>query len=146
MKVLSTNPNAMPETPLTATTGTSTSRPRASLGDIVFDAANPQRLAQFWAGVLGYNVQASTAALVIIADPARQRSRLCFQRLATSKTHKNRIHFDVFVEDREAEVARIKQLGATVERTDQQDGVMWTVMLDLEGNEFCVQLAPPGAL
>jgi predicted enzyme related to lactoylglutathione lyase len=132
------NPNVMPESKVLHS--------QAYIGDIVFDAAEPHQLAQFWAGVLGYNVQASSADLVIIADPARQRSRLCFQRSATSKTHKNRVHFDVFVEDRKAEVARIEQSGATVQHTNQQDGVEWTVMLDPEGNEFCVQVAPPGAL
>jgi predicted enzyme related to lactoylglutathione lyase len=131
------NPNVMPEPKVL--------RLQAHIGDIVFDAADPHRLAQFWARVLGYNVQASTADLVIIANLARQRSRLCFQRAATSKTDKNRVHFDVFVEDRKAEVARIEQSGATVQRTNQQDGVEWTVMLDPEGNEFCVQVAPPGA-
>jgi hypothetical protein len=54
------------------------------------------------------------------------------------KTAKNRLHFDLTPENsRDAEVERLKGLGATVYQ--QFD---WTVMLDHEGNEFCVDTGP----
>ncbi|MET9665240.1 VOC family protein [Streptomyces sp. NPDC006475] len=67
--------------------------------------------------------------------------RLLFQRVPEGKTVKNRLHLDLHVgpEKREAEVARLEGLGATVlYRQDQPIGV-WTTMADPEGNEFCVE-------
>jgi hypothetical protein len=65
------------------------------------------------------------------------------------KTAKNRMHLDINIADRggtpqerrsqvDAEVERLEGLGATrMSSFDEPEGV-WTVMLDPEGNEFCV--------
>lgn len=59
---------------------------------------------------------------------------LCFQKSATPKPPKNRIHLDVSVPDRRREVARLTALGASLKR--EAEG--YTVLCDPEGNEFCV--------
>ena len=59
---------------------------------------------------------------------------LFFQETETPKTTRNRVHLDVSTDDRSAEVARLKALGGSVR--DEHD--THTVMLDPEGNEFCV--------
>ncbi|MEU9009743.1 VOC family protein [Streptomyces sp. NPDC048479] len=67
--------------------------------------------------------------------------RLLFQRVPEGKTTKNRLHLDLHVgpERREAEVARLEGLGATVlYHADEPVGV-WSTMADPEGNEFCVE-------
>ncbi|MFJ3900374.1 VOC family protein [Streptomyces sp. NPDC090025] len=67
--------------------------------------------------------------------------RILFQRVPEPKTVKNRLHIDVHSDPgtaREAEVARLTALGATVFREVAEPGGAWTVMLDPEGNEFCV--------
>jgi len=46
----------------------------------------------------------------------------------------NRVHFDVQVGDRAAEVERLKAAGATVDRVLPT----YTVMRDPEGNQFCL--------
>ena len=74
------------------------------------------------------------------------------RRCPRSKVAKNRMHLDlnaggghaVPVEERrkrvDAEVARLKALGATDERgAMDQRGEYWVRMNDPEGNEFCVQ-------
>lgn len=68
-------------------------------------------------------------------------SRLLFQRVPEAKTVKNRLHLDVHAgpERREAEVERLVGLGATVLREVAEQGGVWTVLSDPEGNEFCVQ-------
>jgi predicted enzyme related to lactoylglutathione lyase len=53
-------------------------------------------------------------------------------------TGKNRIHFDLYADDLEAEVARLVALGATVSRVHDHDYATWRVLADPEGNEFCV--------
>ncbi|MFF5895303.1 VOC family protein [Streptomyces argenteolus] len=66
--------------------------------------------------------------------------RLLFQRVPEVKTVKNRLHMDVHAApgEREAEVERLVRLGAGVLRTVDHPGGSWQVLLDPEGNEFCV--------
>lgn len=116
--------------------------------EIVFDSLVPSALARFWAGALaGYAVRAydeeelarlssrgltpetDTAVAVDGAGPT-----LWFQQSDRATTARNRIHFDIVGVERDAEVERLRRLGATVR--DEQD--THTVMLDPEGNQFCV--------
>lgn len=66
--------------------------------------------------------------------------RLLFQQVVEPKTVKNRLHIDVHTEpgQREEEVARLVGLGASVLDTIEEPGGSWQVLLDPEGNEFCV--------
>lgn len=67
----------------------------------------------------------------------------------TPKPNKNRVHLDPNVsggsrasydERMNAEVERILSLGATTQQVwEEPDGTFWVVMLDPEGNEFCIQ-------
>lgn len=88
--------------------------------------------------------------LAAAIDPNGAGPRLLFQKVPEGKAVKNRVHLDVTVtehgsapeEQREAintEIERLISLGAT--RRDDFDGPTgtWTVMQDVEGNEFCVQ-------
>jgi len=66
--------------------------------------------------------------------------RLCFQRIDEAKTVKNRVHLDLRPypgDDQEAEVARLRALGATDVDLGQGD-VAWKCLADPEGNEFDV--------
>ncbi|MFI7411023.1 VOC family protein [Streptomyces sp. NPDC049627] len=67
--------------------------------------------------------------------------RLLFQRVPEAKSVKNRLHLDLHAAtgEREAEVARLEGLGASVLRQVKEPGGEWVVMADPEGNEFCVQ-------
>jgi predicted enzyme related to lactoylglutathione lyase len=62
-----------------------------------------------------------------------------FQRVPEAKTVKNRLHLDVVVEDVEAAVTRVVELGGSVERAAYQEyGFSWRLAADPEGNEFCL--------
>lgn len=67
--------------------------------------------------------------------------RLLFQRVPEEKTVKNRLHLDLHAGEgqREAEVERLRGLGARVLRVVEEPSGAWVVMADPEGNEFCVQ-------
>lgn len=41
-------------------------------------------------------------------------------------------------DDREAEIGRLLELGATLVDVGQGSAVSWTVLADPDGNEFCV--------
>jgi hypothetical protein len=118
------------------------------LKEIVVDADHPAALARFWAQVLdGYAVRpydeeeiARLAALgftpetdptVMVDGPG---PTFCFQIFPGPRHDRNRVHVDVSVKDRPAEVARLTALGASVAR--EADG--YTVMRDPEGNNFCL--------
>lgn len=124
---------------------------------VVFDAGDPARLAEFWALALGYQTEPpppgweSWEAWAIahdfpcerwndsraIIDPAGRRPRIYLQRVPEPKTAKNRVHLDVNVgSDRVSEkVAQLVTAGATVVAEIEHH----VVLLDPEGNEFCVQ-------
>ncbi|MEU4803827.1 VOC family protein [Actinosynnema sp. NPDC023587] len=67
--------------------------------------------------------------------------RVLFQDVPEGKTVKNRLHVDVHSEPGGLDelVARLEGLGATrVQEVDRGPAGHWWVMLDPEGNEFCV--------
>jgi hypothetical protein len=84
-----------------------------------------------------------------VVDPAGVGPRLFFQQLDNPKRGKNRVHLDIEAggelslprEERDrridAEVARLEGLGAVRQR-EGEEFARWVVMLDPEGNEFCV--------
>ena len=87
-----------------------------------------------------------------VEDPDGVGPRLFFQKVPEAKVAKNRVHLDlnigggpsVDLEERkkrvDAEVARLKSLGASDERGAMDErGEYWVRMNDPEGNEFCVQ-------
>jgi hypothetical protein len=58
------------------------------------------------------------------------------------KRGKNRVHIDVVAEASvDDEVIRLEGLGGTLRNWAEEEGTVWAVMLDPEGNEFCVM--PP---
>ena len=76
-------------------------------------------------------------------DPAGRGPRLLFQQVPEPKTVKDRIHLDLHFSPgddaaRDAQVARLLELGATKLWDGQQGPQRWVTMADPEGNEFCV--------
>lgn len=106
--------------------------------NVTIDCRSPSQLVRFWAAALGYDVQHDEArygALPIRPGPARG---LLFQVVPEEKVVKNRVHLDVAVPDRDAEIERLMELGGIRLRDVEEDGEAWTVLQDPEGNEFCV--------
>lgn len=86
-----------------------------------------------------------------IVDPQGKGPRIYFQELDTPKLGKNRLHIDVNASDGlavplekrkeqvDSEVERLLDLGASKQQELEEMGEYCVVMLDPEGNEFCVQ-------
>ncbi len=120
----------------------------AVIREIVIDSVHPARLARFWAAARdGYDVRPyDQAEIVRLADlgltpetdPAvlvdGPGPMLCFQISDEPKIARNRLHLDLSCANREDEIARLTALGARVR--DHHRG--FSVLLDPEGNEFCV--------
>jgi len=107
--------------------------------NVTFMTDDPRTLADFWAAVLGLSVRRDDATETICADSEWNYPRLTFQKVDDTDVRPRRVHLDLTADDRRAEVDRLRALGAREERSVVVDGGwMWTVMVDPDGNEFCV--------
>ena len=110
------------------------------LHHIVFDSVRPQDLARFWSHALHRPMDdggSEQFASIGMATSGQQPAML-FQAVPEGKSGKNRVHIDLHGDDREGEVLRLIQLGATRLAEKDEWQTRWTVMCDPEGNEFCV--------
>lgn len=114
---------------------------------VVLDCVDPDRAAEFWCAALGYVDPVGPGGPgpyrpLVPADGAGVE--LLLQEVAEPHTTKNRMHLDLRVHDLDAEVARLVALGAryVVPGRIEENGWVWYVLADPDGNEFCV-LAPP---
>jgi len=108
---------------------------------VIVDAADPGRLARFWAAVLDYEIVFEQPDEVVIARDRQTYPGMVFVPVPEAKAAKNRLHIDLNPDDQTAEVARLEGLGARRADVGQTDAVTWVVMADPEGNEFCVLTA-----
>ena len=134
---------------------------------VTFDAADPHRLARFWAEALHYRkedhspiVEQLLAAgrlqpdeaiedegirafrdVAACRDPDGRGPRLFFQRVPERKSAKNRVHLDLHVgrDNIEAEAERLIGLGAKRLWTSNDRGGPCITLQDPEGNELCVE-------
>ena len=107
------------------------------------DTQDPDRLARFWAEVLGWRRTYEEPDEVVLEPPAGSPEDgvapdLLFLRVPEDKAGKNRLHLDLRPEDQEAEVSRLEALGARRVSVGQGEDVTWVVLADPDGNEFCV--------
>lgn len=112
---------------------------------IHMSARDETTLGQFWAEALGWNMSSEAPGVVNLEphdftypDPAA----FCIDIVAVPepKTVKNRIHIDLATTSpaHQAELLEhLQALGAVPVDIGQGD-VPWTVLADIEGNEFCV--------
>jgi predicted enzyme related to lactoylglutathione lyase len=116
-----------------------------SLVHVTFSCDDPARVAEFWSKLLDHETAAAGDSW-LATDPRGEGTRLLFNRMPKSPTIELPIHVDVSVPDREAELARVLELGGhLVETKSHSAGDLeekWTVMRDPEGNGFCIQSPP----
>jgi predicted enzyme related to lactoylglutathione lyase len=112
--------------------------PRAEVVDIIVDCADPYRLAEFWAEILGRAVAGNKGPYVWL-QRVDGGVGFGFQRVAEPRHGKNRVHIDIESADVAAAARRIEELGGRRVEGYERGGFL--VMADPEGNEFC--LLPP---
>ena len=141
------------------------SQPIARLRWIEIDTPDLDPLIVFWSAVLGVEVDPQDHSVqppfqytaLTSAEPGGPQ--IVFQRVPERKTVKNRLHFDLLVEDVDDACSRIEALGGR--RRDDHDfhnaepmpapivepGWSWRRMADPQGNEFClIYSVPEGVL
>lgn len=110
------------------------------IDNVTFDCDDPRTLAAFWAAALDRPV-ADGANEFVAAIPGHRPAgtpTLLFIKVPEGKAVKNRVHLDLATDDTYAEVARLLTLGATKVGEHAEWGMTWSVLTDVEGNEFCV--------
>jgi hypothetical protein len=120
---------------------------------LVVDCVDVRRQATWWADALDWRlvydsedecvIVPSWVDETVMAQTPWERigPGMVFVPVPEGKTVKNRLHIDLAPhtsQDREAEIARLKRLGARQVDVGQGRYATWTVMADPEGNEFCV--------
>jgi hypothetical protein len=104
---------------------------------VVVDAADPVALGRWWAEALGWVVVNDAPQEYEIRPEPDRVPGLLFTPVPEAKTVKNRLHLDFRPVDQAAEVSRLLALGARHADVGQGDE-SWVVLMDPEGNEFCV--------
>lgn len=110
----------------------------------MFDCLDPERLAEFWTGALGYEKVVPFGNYIMLCRGGPGFPRLVLQQVPEPKAGKNRVHLDINAIDVEAEAARLEKLGGRRlddgTRREEHGGVVvnWIVMTDPESNEFCL--------
>ena len=118
----------------------------------VIDCADVAAQGRWWAEALGWQIAYEAPDELALVPPhaltkgdsipvEERGPGLVFILVPDGKQLKNRLHLDLAPragDDQEAEVARLEQLGAKRVDVGQGDDKTWVVLVDPEGNEFCV--------
>ena len=109
------------------------------------DSRNAYAQSVWWAKVLDMaedpddpNEPGDEECSIVTED---RRTEVLFIEVPEGKRVKNRLHFDLRPIDRtrDEEIERVLALGATqFDDRRNDDGTGWMVLLDPEGNEFCI--------
>jgi predicted enzyme related to lactoylglutathione lyase len=118
-------------------------QPIGRLRWIQIDTQDPEPLAEFWSDVLGTEIDdrlGDPPQFINLVSVEPGAPHVSFQRVPEAKVGKNRLHFDLLVTDVEVACARVEAIGGR--RFGGQDfhehGFSWRVMVDPQGNEFCL--------
>lgn len=120
------------------------------IGEVVIDCRDPQRLAEFWQRVLGGYVVRASHDWVELEPPTGVT--VSFQRVADDgprgdAPRRNRVHLDVDVHGLAAATSAAEAFGARrVGEVVYDELGGFQVMLDPEGNEFCLVDSPDGLI
>jgi len=107
--------------------------PPERLHGLVVDSVDPAAQARWWAEVYGADADYHGGSFATVEHvPGMPILTMDFVPVPEPKTIKNRIHWDVAVDD----VQALVDAGATV-RQPIGDDRAWYVLADPEGNEFC---------
>jgi hypothetical protein len=118
-------------------------RDTGPIAAVVVDCADPRAMARFWDEAIDWTLHEVTDDHARLRSAADVGPYLEILRTPGVRTWWNRVHLDVapyLGDDQEAEVARLRALGATDADVGQGD-VPWKVLVEPGGNEFCVLTA-----
>ena len=114
------------------------------IGELVLNCREPELLARFWCEVLDFVVldREGDGSVEIGAREGfgGPQPTIILSPTDQLEQGKSRLHIDVNATDRDqdAELERLVKLGARPADTGQTGQEQWHVLVDPEGNEFCL--------
>jgi hypothetical protein len=114
------------------------------ISELVLDCRDPEVLARFWCQVLDFVVLDRQDDGSVEIGPRQgfggPQPTIFLSRCDEPEKAKPRLHIDVNATDRdqEAELVRLLELGARPADVGQTGEESWHVLVDPEGNEFCL--------
>ena len=116
-------------------------RLRVSVGSIVIRCRRFDEMVAFWTAVLGYVEQAPPdGGWVILRDPSGTGPNISLDRVEQPPPlgETSRVHLDLYTDDGPGEVERLLALGATRYEREYRGDEDFVVLVDPDGNRFCV--------
>ena len=128
------------------TTGSSLeARHRANLrvGSILIRCVRFDELVAFWQAALGYVPREPPQdGWVVLTDPSGPGPNISLDRVAEDRLPPlgdlSRVHLDLYTADQPAEIERLLGLGATRYEREYGPDEDFVVLVDPDGNRFCV--------
>jgi catechol 2,3-dioxygenase-like lactoylglutathione lyase family enzyme len=114
------------------------------ISELVLNCADPELLARFWSGVLGYVELGREDGSIEIGPPGAGfgglQPTIILSPSSNPRAGRLPLHIDVNPVDRDqdAELERLLALGARPADVGQTGDEPWHVLADPEGNEFCL--------
>jgi catechol 2,3-dioxygenase-like lactoylglutathione lyase family enzyme len=138
--------NAMARKRLTAQSVTELEKHKRARGDeevkigsIVIDCSEFDKMLAFWQEALHYVPrEPAKDGWVVLRDPEGRSPNISLNQVPTKRLGRNRLHLDLYTNNREDEVKRLLKIGATrhPQMYDPEDDFI--VLEDPDGNLFCV--------
>ena len=112
--------------------------PAVRIATIMVNAMDAERLAEFWAALLGTEVSSRFEQFVWLQPAGPAAPQLAFQQVDQPTAGRRRLHLDIHGPDPTALRALAESLGASFVEGNEIGNFRWDVMQDPEGNEFCI--------
>ncbi len=109
------------------------------IGSIVMDYNEFDKMLAFWQGALHYLPrEPAHGGWVVLRDPEERNPNISLNQIPAQRRGRNRLHLDLYTDDREAEVNRLIKIGAKRHRQRYKPEDDFRVLEDPDGNLFCV--------
>ena len=113
------------------------------MGSILVRCVRFDELLAFWQAALGYVPREPPEdGWVVLTDPTGAGPNISLDRVEEDRLPPlgdlSRVHLDLYTSDREGEVQRLVALGATRYPRDPGPDDDFVVLVDPDGNRFCV--------
>ena len=120
---------------------------RVHVGSIVVRCVQFDELLAFWQAALGYVPRRPPEdGWVVLTDPTGAGPNVSLDRVAADQLpplgELSRVHLDLYTTDQHAEVERLLGLGATRYEREYGPDDDFVVLVDPDGNRFCVVAVP----
>jgi catechol 2,3-dioxygenase-like lactoylglutathione lyase family enzyme len=109
------------------------------IGSIVIDCNEFDKMLAFWQEALHYVPrQPAKGGWIVLRDPEGRSPNLSLNQVSKKHVGRNRLHLDLYTDDREGEINRLLKIGATRHPQEYEPGDDFRVLEDPDGNLFCV--------